>query len=49
MMGTESGFVRHEKVSSSFDFLPGKSDEEKKLLLAVLVHCIYFIQSSHGS
>lgn len=30
MMGTGSRFVRHEKVSSSLDFPPGKSAKHKK-------------------
>lgn len=44
MMGTERGFVRHQKVSSSLDFPPGKSDEQKKdsSWLCLLFACVLY-------
>jgi len=47
MMGTDNAFVRHGKVSSSLDFPPGKSDEQRNPALgcACSLHIFYAVQS----
>lgn len=48
-MGTESGFVWHERVSSSLDVPSGTSDEQKSSSWLCLFITYFFIKSSYGS
>lgn len=45
MMGTKSKYVRHEKVSSSLDFPPGKSDEQKNPSFWLCLFIAYILYS----